>query len=166
MVLFSRILHAKNSGEYNRRMEEARNKLPEKDQKILSDFDRNSHLYCFSKIDPAFVGLGISSTQNECLHSIFKRQQQSEKEYCVAVKNCLACLDRLISRCHRFELETMPLESIYQMPDLKAVRMVVSKAVIARIMDELGKSIQCEVADTRRNHIYIREQHGGIYQLS
>ncbi len=79
VLLFSKILHARNLHEFDRRSEEARRKLLDQKEEIdvLSRFLSKSSNYCFAKFEPGFVGFSSSTSPNEGLHSLLKKVQPS-----------------------------------------------------------------------------------------
>ena len=91
-------------------------------------------MYCFSQIEPRFFSFTASSSPNESLHGILKHAQPSEKEYSITIKNTLECVNQLIKNCHKFEMELTPFEDIFRLPELKAIRMVLSKPLFTKLI--------------------------------
>jgi hypothetical protein len=52
---------------------------------VLRNFDLNSDKYCYSQVDPTFIGIGISDAINEKFHDIIKAQLPYETKYIKAV---------------------------------------------------------------------------------
>ena len=64
---------------------------------------------------------------------------------------------RLLERCHIVDLDPTPYEKIFGLAELGAIRLQLSRPVLARIVEELGKALQLEEVDSKAGQVMIRD---------
>lgn len=102
----------------------------------------NSHRYCYANFPPIFVGFSSSTSPNEAFHSILKRLQPLEKDYSVAIKNCLICVSDINSKQKQVVFEGNPLEEYFLLPELRIARILLAKPVFTELTKELALSLR------------------------
>ena len=80
------------------------------------------------------------------------------------MRNVLSFLNTLEQKAGEFELERTPFEDYYRMPELKVLRYLLTKPVFLKLIDELVRSMNCEVTERGSEHIYLKEG-GTFFQL-
>ena len=75
----------------------------------------------------------------------------------MALRNTVWVVEKFLSQCHQFELDRTPYEVVYQLPELEIIRMVLSKPVLVRLVEELAQSLKTEIAETGRTRIYVKD---------
>ena len=68
--------------------------------------------------------------------------QPQEKEYSIALKNCLKYASKLNKKCLSVVYEKFPIESIFHMNDLRIVRTLLCKSVLAKLTEEISNSMR------------------------
>ena len=61
-----------------------------------------------------------------------------------------------MSKCHQFELDLTPYEKIFMMPELRMVRMMLSKPVMVKLIEELALALKLEAMDSKENKVIVR----------
>ncbi len=60
---------------------------------MLRNFDYNSEKYCYSQIEPSYVGIGISDSMNEKFHDLIKAKIPHEDKYIKIVGKILELIE-------------------------------------------------------------------------
>lgn len=95
--LVRQMMHAKDKQQYRRLLRKTMRQLTnDKQLQTLRNFDLNSESYCYSQIEPGWVGIGVSNSPNEFFHYLIKYDITHALKYTKAVQAVMDLIERRI----------------------------------------------------------------------
>jgi hypothetical protein len=71
---------------------------------LLANFDRRSHLYCFSQMPALLFGQTASTTINEKIHDLIKKEIPLEKTYHHVLLKLTQITENILSKCDEYRI--------------------------------------------------------------
>lgn len=111
------------------------------EQEKMAKFNDLSSTCCISKIPKTFVALGCSTSMSEKINDLFKTVIPRETNFSEVFVKLANKADKINEMQPFIRIETYNFESVFNIPEIKEIRIRLNKYAFQRFIRELSKAV-------------------------